>query len=357
MSIVGFDDGSQQERTVLIHEGDGSDPKKRTTKEQAVSVIRADLTSGADLRQAKRLKENAGKSFEGVKPSGKFDLPGEQAREWLDLPNPSGVSNREVLKPYISGDDVNERSKDRWLIDFNQMTLREAEQYRRPMQYVVENVKPLREMNNRASIREKWWIHGEARPALRRAIASLERFIVTTIHAKHRFFVWLTPESLPGNALTVIAADDDLTFGVLNSSLHVIWAMNKGTALGVGNDSRYTASTTFETFPFPRPTLEQRVAIEQAAQYLEQSRNFLHGKDAPGRSAGVKLGLTEIYNLLAEYQISKQEKVSGLAGLADAHQILNKAVADAYGWTWPMSENNLLDKILSLNLERTQEED
>lgn len=354
VSIVGFDDGTQQTRTVLTHAGDGSDPQRRTTNAQVVDVIRANLTSGANLRQARRLKENAGKSFEGVKPSGKFDLPGEMAREWLDLPNPSGVSNREVLKPYISGDDVNDRSMDRWLIDFNQMSLEEAEQYRRPMQYVVEHVKPLRETNNRASIREKWWIHGESRPALRRAIAPLEQFIVTTIHAKHRFFTWLTPEKIPNNALTILAFDDDFHFGVLNSAVHTIWAGALGSSLE--DRPRYTASTTFETFPFPRPTPEQQAAIEAAARFLQESRTFLGNKDAPGRSAGVKLGLTEMYNLLAEYRATRAEKITGLATLDDAHTLLDRAVAAAYGWAWPLPEDELLDKILELNLTRAKEE-
>ncbi|CAM3539592.1 Type II restriction/modification system, DNA methylase subunit YeeA [Deinococcus saxicola] len=350
VSIVGFDDGSQKERAILIHEGDGSDSQKRTTKEQAVNVIRADLTSGADLRQAKRLKENAGKSFEGVKPAGKFDVPGKEAREWLDLPNPGEVSNVDVLKPFISGDDLTERSKDRYTVDFNQMPLEEAEKYRRPMQYVREKVKPVRDTKGDKGKREKWWLYDRARPDLRAALEPLERYIATPRHMKHRSFSWLKPGCVPGDALTVVAADDNQTFGILNSSIHKAWALRMGTALE--DRPRYTPTTTFETFPFPRPTPEQKEAIEQAARYLEQSREFLHDKDAPGRSAGVKLGLTEMYNLLAEYRASGAEKVAGLAGLADAHTMLDEAVAAAYGWTWPMAEDELLGKVLALNLER-----
>lgn len=351
VSIVGFDDGSQQERATLIHEGDGSDPKKRTTREQAVSVIRADLTSGADLRQAKRLKENAGKSFEGVKPAGKFDLPGSMAREWLDLPNPSGVSNADVLKPYIGGDDLTDRNKDRYTVDFNQMSLEEAEKYRRPMQYVREKVKPVRDDKSDKGKREKWWLYDRARPDLRAAIELLPRFIGTSRVAKYRAFTWLPVSIIPSDLVTVIAAADDQTFGVLNSSIHAAWALRMGTALE--DRPRYTPTTCFETFPFPSPTPEQQTAIEQAAWYLEKSRKFLHTKDAPGRSAGVKLGLTEMYNLLTEYRATGAEKIVGLSGLADAHILLDEAVAAAYGWIWPMSEDELLGKLLALNLERS----
>ncbi|WP_135230471.1 class I SAM-dependent DNA methyltransferase [Deinococcus fonticola] len=354
VSIIGFDNGSQQKRAILQHQGDETDPKKRTTREQAVSVIRADLTSGADLRQAQRLKENAGKSFEGVKPAGKFDLPGEVAREWLDMPNPSGVSNRDVLKPYISGDDIVGKSLDRYTIDFNQMPLEEAEKYRRPMQYVVENVKPEREKNNEKSTRENWWRYKRTVPALRAAFQSLDRFVGTSRVGKHRVFVWLPTSVIPSDLVTVIALDDDYSFGILNSGPHTTWALKQGTSLGP--TPRYTPSTCFETFPFPRPTPEQKEAIEQAARYLENSRNFLHEKDTPGRPTGHKLGLTDMYNLLVEYRASKQEKVSGLAGLADAHDMLDKAVAAAYGWAWPMDEDELLGKLLELNLKRASEE-
>lgn len=73
MSIVGFDDGTQQQRVIRAHEGLEDDASKCTMQERAVSAIHADLTSGVEVRQAKRFPENAGISFEGVKPAGKFD--------------------------------------------------------------------------------------------------------------------------------------------------------------------------------------------------------------------------------------------------------------------------------------------
>lgn len=142
-SIICFDNGSEKTRVLLKHTGDEMDPERRETEAREVLTINPDLTSSAaDITGAHRLKENAGKSFEGVKPTGKFDLPGGLAREWLELPNPGGVSNADVLRPYIGGDDITDRSKDRYTVDFNQMPLDEAEKYRRPMQYVRENVKP-----------------------------------------------------------------------------------------------------------------------------------------------------------------------------------------------------------------------
>ncbi len=160
VSIVGFDDGAQKRRELKHHTGPEFDPDKRETVAREVERIHPDLTAtDMDLSKAQRLKENAGRSFIGVAPGGKFDVPGSKAREWLDLLNPSGVSNADVLKPYIGGDDITDKSSDRWTIDFSQMPLEEAEKYRRPMQYVLENVKPIREKTNEKLTRERWWLY------------------------------------------------------------------------------------------------------------------------------------------------------------------------------------------------------
>ena len=55
----------------------------------------------------------------------------------------------------------------------------------------------------------------------------------------------------PDKNLVAISRDDDTTFGILHSRFHEAWSLRLGTWLGVGNDPRYTPTTTFETFPFP----------------------------------------------------------------------------------------------------------
>ena len=51
--------------------------------------------------------------------------------------------------------------------------------------------------------------------------------------------------------MIAIARDDDTAFGILHSRFHELWSLRLGTWLGVGNDPRYTPTTTFATFPFP----------------------------------------------------------------------------------------------------------
>ena len=115
-----------------------------------------------------------------------------------------------------------------------------------PFKYVEEHVKPERATNNRKIYRDNWWLAGEARPGMRAALTGLKRYIATSRVAKHRIFVWLPVEVLPSNALTVITLDDDYTYGVLNSAVHISWVTKMSGWMGMGNDSQYT-NVSFET--------------------------------------------------------------------------------------------------------------
>ena len=103
----------------------------------------------------------------------------------------------------------------------------------------------------RETHRRYWWRHGWVRLSFEAKRLGLKRYIATPVVAKHRVFCWLHHSAFPSNLLDVVARDDDTTFGVLQSRFHELWSLRLGTWLGVGNDPRYTPSTTFETFAFP----------------------------------------------------------------------------------------------------------
>ena len=156
-----------------------------------VASINADLTCSAigelafDVTQAKALAENAGVSFQGSQKIGAFDIDGELARAWLNMPNPHGRSNADVLKPSWNGMDVTRRSRDGWIIDFGtSLSESQAALYQEPFDYISHHVRPERAKNNREAYRKYWWRHGEPRVAMRAALASLPRYIVTAEVAK-----------------------------------------------------------------------------------------------------------------------------------------------------------------------------
>ena len=335
ISIVGFDDGSDTERTF-----DGA----------PVSEINADLSIGADLTQAQRLAENANISFIGDFKFGPFDISGAEANRLLPQPNPHGKPNSDVIKRWMNGRDLNQTSRDMWIIDFGiDMPEAEAALYEAPFEYVVSHVKPVRDKNRDNRLREIWWLHGRPRIEMRRELNGLRRYIGTSMVSKHRIFAFIDGDVLPDGTIVVIARDDDYTFGILSSHIHTTWAMSIGTQLE--ERPRYTPTTCVETFPFPHPTDEQRAAIAAAAKRLDElRRNWLHpsAADIPGDDADVeaelrKRTLTALYNANPTW-------------LQNAHAALDAAVAAAYGWDADMDDQEILRRLLELNLQRHEEE-
>ncbi|MEP7291211.1 MAG: hypothetical protein ABI835_05485 [Chloroflexota bacterium] len=151
---------------------------------------------------------------------------------------------------------------------------------------------------------------------------------------------------VPDSSIVPVARDDDYFFGVLHSRLHEVWSLRMGTWLGVGNDPRYTPTTTFETFPFPfvpgtEDFSDPRVrAISAAAKALNEERDAwlnpaageLRSHDARERT------LTNLYNALQAYR--GIGRATGLKAAAVAfaprldalHRALDEAVVAAYGW-------------------------
>ena len=339
----------------------------------AVSRINADLTAGAlDLTKAQGLAENRGVSFMGDTKGGAFDVPGELARAWLQLPtNPNGRRNAEVLHPWRNGQDITRRSSDKWIIDFGwEMSEQEASLFEAPFAHIKARVFPERSKNRRESYRMRWWRHVEPRPALMGKIAQLERYIATPRVAKHRVFAWLEASVIPDCQLIAITRDDGTTFGILHSRFHELWALRLCTWLGVGNDPRYTPSTTFETFPFPEgltpniPAAEyahdpRAQKIAAAAERLNELRN--HWLNPPD----LVIHVSEVVEGYPNRPLAKNEAAADVlktrtltnlynerpTWLDHAHRDLDKAVADAYGWKSDMSDAEMLTKLLALNLE------
>lgn len=391
-------------RVSLVGFGQSQRPRRLDGRE--VATIHADLSAaeGINLTQAKPLAENRAIAFMGITKVGPFDVPGEQARAWLCLPNPNGEPNARVVRPSWNGLDITRRNRDVWIVDFGcDMGEESAALFETPFDHAKNFVLPERRKNNREAYRKQWWRHGEARPGLRRLLSAHSRFIATPEVAKHRLFIWVPVCVLPDKNLQVITRSDDTTFGILHSRFHELWSLRLCTWLGVGNDPRYTPTTTFETFPFPEgytprdtrpspptPSPEgegskpavappppgegcaaarerEHPAIAAAARRLNELREaWLNPPEwvdwvitpeeekagfprrpvaKPGFDADLKKRtLTNLYNARP-------------AWLDMAHKALDAAVATAYGWTDytpEMPDEEILRRLLALNLARAR---
>jgi type II restriction/modification system DNA methylase subunit YeeA len=367
VSLVCF--SGREEAARLPHRLDG----------EVVEVIHADLMAGEanalDLMQAKTLKENRRVAFQGTIKVGSFDIPGNLARKWLQTPiNPNGRSNSDVLRPWANGRDITRRPSDTWIIDFGvNMTEATAALYELPFQHVLEHVKPTRLNLRRDGHRKYWWRYGETRPGMRRALHPLACYILTSRVAKHRLFVWADKSILPDSRLYAIAREDETIFGILHSRVHEIWSLAKGSWHGIGNDPTYNAESCFETFPFPeglRPDIpaEQYAddaraeKISLAAKRLDQLRNnWLNPPDLVMRVPEVVEGYPD--RILPKHEaaaaILKKRTLTNLYNerptwLENAHRALDETVADAYGWNPDISDDDILTKLLALNLERAR---
>jgi len=339
------------------------------------------VISFGSASKADRLKSNKGISFIGTQRNGPFTVERGEAERLLAMPtNPNGRSNSDVVRKWSNGIDLTRRSSDTWIIDFGDIALEKAMLYEAPFAQVEREVKPTRENLRRQGHREKWWIYGENRPGLRAAVKGIDRMLVTAMVAKYRNFVWLPEIQIPENLCVAIARNDDTTFGILHSRFHELWSLRMGTFLGVGNDPRYTPSTTFETFPFPEgltpniPAADyaadpRAVAIAAAAARLNELReNWLNPADLVNRVPEVVPGYPD--RLLPKDDVAaaelKKRTLTNLynarpAWLQHAHKALDEAVAEAYGWgdDWrggKLTEDEILSRLFRLNQTRAAAE-
>ena len=320
---------------------DGGSEEIRTLNGEVVRQINIDLTAGADLTLAERLSENLDMAFRGIDKIGEFDIDETTAMSMLGQPNPDGRSNADVVKRWINGKDITERSRYMWVIDFGVNTPEtDAALYEAPFEYVKRVVRPTRIKNRMRWRAENWWLHGSPASTMRQKLSSLTRYIATPKVAKHRFFVWLSAEMLPSNLVIAVASNDDYVFGVLSSSIHELWTRGVGSQLRESESGgTYTPTTCFQTFPFPRPTEEQRAAIGAAAAELNSLREGWLNPAAVGAAELKRRTLTNLYN----------ERPTWLDNM---HARLDAAVADTYGWPPDLADAEVLERLLELNLER-----
>jgi len=175
---------------------------------------------------------------------------------------------------------------------------------------------------------------------MRSALAGLERYIATPRVTKHRLFAWLPAAVLADSAVIVLARDDDYMFGLLQSRIHDLWARGLGTQLReVESGFRYTPTTTFETFPFPRASPAQAHGIRTEGAELNRLRlGWLN----PAGVSDEDLQKRTLPNLYNERP----------AWLRQVHERLDHRVLEAYGFPADISDDDLLSRLLDLNLSR-----
>lgn len=348
-----------------------------------VELIHADLAAGEAMTDVPSLPENMGVCFMGCTPNGPFVVPGQTARRWLVGPrNANGRGNADVLRPWANGDAVLGRWPDEWIIDFNALPdVDAAAFFSAPyahLEKAIEDEKAAGEGKGTERKGDDWWSFERSRPAMRSALRGLRRYIATPETSQHRVFVWLDASVLPDHQLFAFARSDDVTFGILQSRIHVAWTLRRGSRLGDGKKGgrpRYRNTTIFETFPFPEgmtpdlPPADESsnahaAAIARAARALVRARyRWLYPRGLTRRMSDVIPGLparrvprdkaaeqelksrtlTDLYNLRGTSEGRWLDKL---------HERLDAAVAAAYGWPATLTDAEVLAELKALALSR-----
>lgn len=324
-----------------------------------VAQITSYLDDSIPLDDPYKLKQNEHKSFIGSYVLGKgFVLEPEEAQVLIQ----KKPKNKEVLFPYLNGDDLNNRpdqSPSRWVINFFDW----EEEYCRKnypdcFEIVERLVKPLRMSDNRAGYRKYWWQYAEKRLNLYPTIALLGRILVINRHTKNVAFGVYSNRYVFSEATVVFALERWFEFSFVSSSLHDIWAWKFSSTMGSGT-LRYSGSDAFETFPFPQsPTTDQKNHLELIGETYHEHRRKL--------MLDIQLGLTKTYNQFhnpglaemeeelsqaeAEKRYGKEtlylwkhlektegtipfnEAVGRILHLRELHREMDEAVLAAYGW-------------------------
>lgn len=350
-----------------------------------VSYISPYLEAEQDLGDPKVLDENTKAIFEGSKFLGDgFVLTHSEADD-LVRRSPAEAA---VIRPLINGDEVNnepDQSPRRRIISFDDWTEERAAQFPLAFDRVLRLVRPVREKDNRAVRRERWWQHAERAVGLYQGIRGKQRCFIVARTTKHLSFSAAPTTYIFTEALKVFTTERWDLFSIVQCTLHEVWARKYSGALK--QDLRYSPSKCFDTFPVPGNLWQtiNSALVKVGEQYHEHRRRLMRD---------LWLGLTDIYNLFHARELSPElvAKVSkkpvevaragfdGLLELRRLHVSVDNAVRDAYGWSdlnlghdfvevetlpendrvrytiSPVARKEVLKRLLALNHQRAKEE-
>jgi hypothetical protein len=294
----------------------------KAPEQDSAPVLDGQLVDGIDtalrpstipIADVPQLDANRGFAFQGFLPGAKFDISIEEAEQVLAR---TDAPYAEVVLPYLDGRDIArtiDQRPTRYTVDFGQMSLEEAMRYPAALDLIRGQAKDAREESNSYSRNPRWWQFLWPRPDFRKKVQGLSRFIAGSATAKRIFFLWCEPTWRPSNSTNMFAFDGDYQMAVLNSSIHTEWARGRSSTLE--DRIRYTPSSAFETFPWPRIDTDSAGAIGTAGCALLSRRQAICTEE--------RIGLTDLYN---------RHEEGAWADLGELRRELDTAVLSAYGW-------------------------
>ena len=159
--------------------------------------------------------------------------------------------------------------------------------------------------------------------------------IVPSHSSEHRRYIpmgFMSPDVICSNANLMIPSATLYHFGVLESNVHMAWM--RVICGRIKSDYRYSNDIVYNNFPWPTPTEDQKVKIEQTAQAILDARALY-----PDSS------LADLY-----------DEVTMPVELRKAHQDNDRAVMQAYGFPVKstFTESHCVAELFKLYKEKTK---
>lgn len=353
VSIVNWIKGAAKgKKRLYIQEGHKADVGWRHSD---FDTIGPSLSFSLDVTKAMRLEVNArdGGCFQGQTHGHKAFLMQRSEAQLLLGRHPKYPKYKQVVFPFLIANDLiaSKNSKpSRYVIDFQGLDVLEAAQFPEVFKRIQTQVLPVREhaakkeeQRNKAALAanpnaktnkhhanflKKWWIMSYPREDMVEQIQPLSRYIVCGQVTKRPIFEFVSPAIRPNAACIVFAHADDYSFGILQSSIHWLWFINRCSTLT--ERFRYTSNTVFDTFPWPqKPNLQDVKAVAAASVAFRKKRSDLRARH--------NLSLRDLYRAL---------DLPGDHPLKVVQAALDAAVRKAYGMA---SESDVLAHLLDLN--------
>lgn len=335
VSIVNWVKGNAPgKKRLYIQEGNKLDAGWRY---EDLERIPSSLSFKVDVTKAREIKVNSKKGgcFQGqthghagflLKPSAAKALFAKDKRY------------AEVVKPFIIADDMigeKDAKPTRYVIDFSGKNLLEAQSYPAVFEILKSTVLPKRQTaaaeekeKNKEALAEnpkarvnrhhenflkRWWQMSYGREDMITAIRPLKRYIACGCVTLRPVFEFISTEINPNAAIQVFPYEDDYSYGILQSSCHWIWFVNRCSTLT--ERFRYTSNTVWDTFPWPQnPSLTAIKKVAAAGRTLRLLRHQLRDTH--------HLSYRELY---------RSAELPGAHPLKSAIEQLDIAVREAYG--------------------------
>ena len=207
-----------------------------------------------------------------------------------------------------------------WLVNINPSVLRSCP----PVLERVEQVKQMRLASPKAAT-QKWANYPTLFTENRQPDS--DYLLVPSVSSEKRRYIpigYMSKEVVTSNLAFVVPNASLYHFGIITSNIHNAWM--RVVCGRLKSDYRYSNTIVYNNFPWPTPTDEQKVRIEQTAQAILDAR-----AKYPDSS------LADLY-----------DEVTMPPELRRAHQENDRAVMAAYGFSTKMTESECVAELFKM---------